>query len=304
LIMGIKKASEKSKKIIKHLYKGTLIDAVKNKYKQFRWNQVKLQGKGYIYRLCDSIKIKLYPDDVLSEIIFKENFEKNEQLFVRKFLKPGDIFFDIGANIGLFTLIGAYSVSKTGHVFAFEPCAAIYNRLLENININHFSNVKSYQMAISDKMEAHILTKSIDGYGAWNSLAHPTAGSLFDQEIVQCITIDTFVTQNKLEGKIVLMKIDIEGWELYALNGAKQTLTRNDAPDLLIEFTEINAQSAGTSCSAVYNRLLEFGYKMYSIDINNRILAYDPLRESYPYLNLLATKRIDFVCRRLVFAVA
>lgn len=100
------------------------------------------------------------------------------------------------------------------------------------------------------------------------------------------------------------MKIDIEGWEVHALNGSEKTLTRDDAPDLLVEFTDANAQSAGTSCVNVYNRLLEFGYKMYSIDINARTLVHDPLREAYPYINLLSTKRIDFVCRRVGFSVA
>ena len=99
------------------------------------------------------------------------------------------------------------------------------------------------------------------------------------------------------------MKIDIEGWELYALNGAERTFTRNDAPDLLVEFTEANAQSAGTSCEAVYNRLIEFEFEMYCIDTANRVLARDPLRASYPYLNLLATKRIDIVCERLGYSV-
>jgi hypothetical protein len=159
-------------------------------------------------------------------------------------------------------------------------------------------------MALSDKVESRILFTSIDGYGAWNSLANPAAGEQRDREIVQCITWDKFSSDNHLTGKTTLMKIDIEGWELYALNGSEKTLTRNDAPDLLVEFTEINAQNAGTSCAALYNRLVEFGYKIYYIDISNRVLTYDPLRESYPYINLLATKRIDFVCGRLGFRIA
>jgi FkbM family methyltransferase len=274
-------------------------DEVKQQYERERmWETCKAEGKAFQKILFNKIKINLYPDDFLSEFILKDDFEQAEQAFVHNYLRPGDIFIDVGANIGLFTLIAAKAVGRKGRVYAFEPSPVTHKRLLENIDVNKFRNVESFQIALSDTEEDRVLTTSLDGYGAWNSLAQPTAGQQFKQEIAQCTSWDKFSLEHDLLGKVTLMKIDVEGWEFFALQGAKQTLSQPNAPDLMIEFTETNAQSAGTSCTAVYNLLNEYGYTMYTIDPEKHAVSYAPLRKSYPYLNLLATKRIDFVCER------
>ena len=153
-------------------------------------------------------------------------------------------------------------------------------------------------MALSDKAECLTLTTSVDGFGAWNSLAQPTAGLTFSQEEVRCITWDNFAADHDLVGKVTLAKIDVEGWELHVINGGRDVFSRPDAPDLLVEFAEVNAQAAGTSCAELYRSLKQFGYTMYTISAKTKALVPESLRDSYPYLNLLATKRFDFVQRR------
>jgi FkbM family methyltransferase len=249
------------------------------------------------HKLETGATLRLYGDDYLCRDIFIYRFEGNERDFVIGYLAPGDIFIDVGANIGLFTLLGADVVGPTGKVYAFEPTATTYARLCDNVARNRLQHVECVPMALSDQDETRVMTVSVEGFAAWNSLAQPGVESRCVQEQVRCCRWDSFVAQHALTGKVALMKIDIEGWEFTMVQGAQATLQRADAPDLLVEFATQNAQSAGTTCVALYNLLLTLGYGLYQIDAGQRKLA-PAVAQEYLYENLLATKTIAQVCRR------
>lgn len=245
------------------------------------------------------IRMQLYLDSRLSLAIYRGDFELKEQQFLNAFLRPGDTFVDIGANIGLFTLIAAQSVGNTGHVYAFEPCAKTYQRLLENVDLNRLTNVSCYRLALSDSAMQLDMTTSLDGYDAWNSLARPIAGNAFAVELVDCTTWNSFAREHDLVAGATMIKIDVEGWESRALSGGSEVLSRPDAPVLQVEFTEQAAQSASSSCAELYNLLAELGYQMFVYDAMSRSLIPEPLRENYRYLNLIAAKRPEQVLARL-----
>jgi FkbM family methyltransferase len=261
------------------------------------WNRQVAAHPMFDYKIEAGARINLYKDDRLSELVFVEDFELNERIFVQRYLKRGDTFVDVGANIGLFTLIGARCVGAPGRVYALEPTDATYARLIQNVGHNQLTNVQCMNVALSDVDEALMMITSLDGYAAWNSLAQPTAGTHFRQEQVQGLTLDTFVAQEGLAGRIHLIKIDIEGWEFYMLKGGQATLGCADAPDLLVEFTEVNARAAGVTGTAVYELLEAFGYKLYRIDATKKVL-YPAPAQPYEWDNLLATKTLDQVCKR------
>lgn len=114
------------------------------------WNSEISKREHFESKLQNGVKIRLHFDSQLSRLIYCEGFELQERKFLNAFLRPGDIFVDIGANIGLFSLIAARCVGKNGHVYAFEPTAKIYQRLIENVNLNHFKNISYFQLALSD----------------------------------------------------------------------------------------------------------------------------------------------------------
>lgn len=266
------------------------------------WNNATMTQQMLTYKLETGATINLHRDDRLSREIFVNQFEANERAFVRSYLTAGDLFVDVGANIGLFTLIGATVVGPTGKVYAVEPTTTTYQRLLHNIRRNQLSNVECVQGALSDRDEARLLTISTEGFAARNSLGQPTAGTHFTQEKVRCYQWDTFSAEHGLIGAVALMKIDIEGWEFTMLKGAQATLRRVDAPDLLVEFGEGNAQANGTSCAALYELLVGFDYKLYRLDAWQKRLT--PVPQGYQNDNLLATKNIEQVCRRTGYRCA
>jgi FkbM family methyltransferase len=295
------------KRFIRHLYRGTLTNRIQQEWyehvkrRRLVWWQCQIGKKEeyFIFRLQSGIKIKLYFDSRLCQLIYCYDFESNERKFLNDFLRKGDLFIDIGANIGLFTLIASYCVGKNGCVYSIEPCSKTYRRLVRNVELNGMNNVKCEQIALTDHTGQVEMNVSLDGYDAWNSIAQPISGDTFTIESVKARSLDDFSREHQLMGSVTMMKIDVEGWESHVISGGCETLSRTDAPVLQVEFTDQASQSAGTSCQALYHQLENLGYRMYLYDgISKRIVPY-PMRESYPYVNLLAVKNPDTIHSRL-----
>jgi hypothetical protein len=119
------------------------------------------------------------------------------------------------------------------------------------------------------------------------------------REEVQAVSWDEFTAEHDLIGKVTMMKLDVEGWESRVLLGARETLSRDDAPTLYVEFTEEAAANAGSSCQELYEILISYGYEMFLPTPGAKSLEPFPPRASYPNVNLLAVKRRDWVERRL-----
>jgi len=254
-----------------------------------RWGK-QPDGGNIVVRLQSGVRMRLYRDSVLCRYIYLDNFESAERQFVNAFLKPGDVFVDVGANVGLFTLIAARQVGKRGYVYAFEPSGPTFERLRENIYLNRLKNVSAFRLALSDSEGTMELLSSKEGLDAWNSFAPPYIGEEFSGETVPARTWDTFVRENRLSGRVTMMKIDVEGWEGRVLRGAERELARPDAPVLQVEFTDEAAQAAGFSCRDLYGQLTELGYEVCRFDSENGQLVSDPIRAQYPYCNLFAVK--------------
>ncbi len=286
------------KHALAHIRNGSVLDRValewrkRARERRVRWWKSQIGKRQYCDTKIDQgARIRLYFDSELARLIYCDDFEIGERHFVSAFLRPGDAFVDVGANIGLFSLVAANRVGDSGKVYAFEPSGKTFHRLRENTKLNILRNVQCIQLALSDESGESPFYISEDGFDAWNSIARPIAGKLFAKEIVQCETWDRFARAHDLVGRVTMMKIDVEGWETRVLEGAKEHLSRQDAPLLQVEFTEEAAVSAGSSCKGVYRALENFGYRMFTYDSRKRELVHDPLRENYPYINLIATKR-------------
>lgn len=243
--------------------------------------------------------MRLYPDSHTSQALHCDYYELSERGFLKAFLRPGDIFVDVGANIGLYTVLAGHYVGPSGHVYAFEPCAETYRRLLENMELNGLSNVSCHQVALSDRRECLDMTVSLDGFDECNSLGRPVFGRRFVSESIASVAWDEFAGEHGLAGRVVMMKIDVEGWEAYVLDGGAGTLSRGDAPILQVEFSDQAALSASSSCRKLYDALESLGYKMFIYDAKGRTLTPDPPREGYHWVNLIAAKRPDYVVARL-----
>ena len=129
-------------KLLNHLSSGTLTDRIVNwkRHKAYKkWLTFnESENDSIVKEVNGRLKIKLYKNDLLTQSIFFNEFEVSEIRFLQKLLKRGDVMIDIGANIGLFTLLGASLVGDTGNIYAFEHSKLNFKRLQDNIALNNF----------------------------------------------------------------------------------------------------------------------------------------------------------------------
>lgn len=276
-----------------------LIQKFKNYYYSELWDNAIKKGETRVLKvLPEGLSFFCSLDSILDKMVFTDEFENDEIVFLNRFLKPGDQFIDIGANSGLFTIYAARRVGNEGAVFAFEPTDTTYKKLCENVVLNNFSNIFTHQLAISSKNENLEFYSLSEGFDAWNSLAKPIINKKYKLLNVKALQIDKIGEIDIDFNNSVLVKIDIEGWELQAIKGGKDCLKNERSPTLMIEFADEHARNAGASCRELYTFLESLGYKMFKYDkLKNELI--DAPNIDYYYENIIATKKIDFVNERL-----
>lgn len=268
--------------------------------KKDAWNSL-FKGEAKVkFKLADGLFIYHFKDSILSRLIY-EGFEESEILFLRKYLRKSDIFLDIGANIGLYSLHAAQVIGSTGRVYAFEPAPITFSRLILNVETNNFNEiVKCVNIGLSDNIGMLKMNISNCGYDAWNTFAEPGKYLFDSQTDLQVETLDKFLDEHNIRVEdISLMKIDVEGWETYVIKGAINSLTGKNSPALIVEFTEEFAFAAGSNCYELYDLIKSYGYSWYTYDSYNNQLVPEPKRLHYPYNNLIAIKNFDTAKYRL-----
>ncbi len=161
------------------------------------------------------------------------NFKQDLQEFLSASIDQDDVFYDIGANVGFFSLLAARLTGRAGQVVAFEPLPDNILRLTENIRRNGFSCVKVEPFALGATNEER--TFQVSERPTWGKLAG--AGSLPDKYVS-----DTKVSVRRLDDLLLeatlqpphFMKIDVEGAEAEVIEGARETILRY-GPILMIE---------------------------------------------------------------------
>jgi FkbM family methyltransferase len=165
----------------------------------------------------------------------RSRFERHELDFMLKILQPGMTFFDVGANVGLYSLVAARKVAH-GKVFSFEPCQWTYHRLLRNVELNGLQNVSAVRAALGEFSGQAILQLNAPGKDGLNTLGRPRHpdSEITGQETVPISTLDEFLAQENVS-RVDVMKVDVEGAELSLFHGAKNLLGQDSSPLILYE---------------------------------------------------------------------
>jgi FkbM family methyltransferase len=138
-------------------------------------------------------------------------YERVLQAEMTRELKPGGVFYDVGANVGFYSLLGS-ALIEPGRVFAFEPLPSNVAYLKRHLKLNKITNVEVLEIAISDKIgELPFLEEETRAMGR---LGHG------GKRLVWCSTLDSLLQEQRIPPPDFI-KMDIEGAELHALNGAK-----------------------------------------------------------------------------------
>ncbi|MBS9475706.1 FkbM family methyltransferase [Ancylobacter radicis] len=229
-----------------------------------RWLAAVGLGRSPVFELVPGARLRVPPDlrfTSVSAFLLRDAVEP-ELHYLQKFVRPGDVFVDVGANIGLFTLKAAPHAAR---VVAVEPGEAAGSQLASNIALNGFGHVTVVRKALSDAPgKAALFHNPLgDDPQAFSLLSD---GSDAGSELVELTTLDLLVAEQKL-ARVDCIKIDVEGAEGQVLAGATQTLER-DRPTVIFEMNCPTLDKAGGDAAAGWNRLAALNYRFFHLDEN------------------------------------
>jgi FkbM family methyltransferase len=183
--------------------------------------------------------------------IFKKLQDKNEISLLKKYIKTNDTVLDIGANIGFYSKILGDLTGPGGTVYAFEPDSENFRRLRKYCS--NSKNVVLVPKAVSDKNDRIKMYKSplmnidhrsfeVEGYTS--------------VEEIESTSIDSFLPSGTT---VNFIKMDIQGFEYYALKGMESTIRNNPGLKLLIEFWPYAIKQSGVSVETFIQLLKNYG---------------------------------------------
>lgn len=213
-------------------------------------------------------------EDVGRRLSFLKDFEKAETSFFKKHIHSNDICFDVGGNIGYFTLIFS-KMAMNGTTHVFEPIALNSLIIKVNAELNDISNVVINQVAVGDSYGNVSFSVSEDS--AFSSLN--STGRIAESKniTVPIIRIDDYVAKNNIP-KIDVLKIDVEGAEELVLKGALGVLTDPDKRPriIMVELYDPNLSGYSTSKEIIVKLLESYQYNAYVINDSFCLIPYEP----------------------------
>lgn len=186
------------------------------------------------------------------------------QQALARILHPGDVFYDIGANVGFLTVIAARLVGAQGQVIAFEPVPENAAAVRHNCEINGIANVQVSETAISDEIGTASLHVAEYAGGSALAAADNMTDDLKGVMTVAVTTVDALIAQRQAPPP-TLVKIDVEGAEINVLRGMRETLSRV-RPIVLYEIDDEDAQRLAAKAALCADFLREMGYEIEELE--------------------------------------
>lgn len=222
------------------------------------------------------------PDMGVGIIMHNGGYEEHNLLLISKMLQKGDTFVDVGANIGLLSLMARMAVGDSGRVVCFEPLAANAALLIKSIIYNDFKNMVVYPVALSDAVR----TLYLDGIS--NGMLKPEG---WPERKLTTMPGDSYL---ETESRIDFLKMDIEGHEPFALRGISRALKKHK-PLVLCEYNPVTLKDNSTSGPT------EFVDQIFRMTDEVQVIDYDGdvevVRNTRSLLDLWIVKNRHFTGR-------
>jgi FkbM family methyltransferase len=217
--------------------------------------------------------LRLAPDRHGRERYDRLNFSVIEQV-----LSLGDVCFDIGANIGIYSCVMARITGNPAGIHAFEPANHIRRKLIRNLRLNSFDAVivNAFGLGAQDtEKEFFEIREGIERGGVSSFVQNENYAALgassFETRNVPVRTLDGYIAEIGLTS-LKFMKIDVEGFEIDVLRGAKETIERF-RPFILLEFDNKRHADDADEMRAFFDRL---GYEGFDPYLLHGKLGYTP----------------------------
>jgi FkbM family methyltransferase len=225
--------------------------------------------KGFIY--IRDFKFFLDPKNSISE----KDIDTIETKLFELLIKPGNIFVDVGAHLGWYSVIVSRLVGSAGKVFSFEPNPFSYGMLKKNLAENKCANVSAEQFAVSDENgECSIYTigdlwfgsRIIDPRKDPDFFITPNVSDFDDKTIreskVRKISLDNYFGNSRVD----FVKIDTEGNDGHVFAGMQNLIKNNPQIIIFMEFAPALLQKSGTSPERLVSDIRNLGFNIFMTD--------------------------------------
>ena len=204
----------------------------------------------------DGIFTKFYARGAIGrELFWTGNYPEKTSLSIYLYLvQYASIVFDIGANVGLFSICGAVANPRC-RIFAFEPVPYVRAILKSNVELNKLNNVVIRGEALGLKNTGKVKLYVSDDDTMSSIIPTDTAKNVCE---VSCTTLDAFCEVNNIVDNVDLIKIDVEGAELLVFDGGK-ILLQHCKPTILCEVLEDNV------ADGLNDIFVKLDYKFYNV---------------------------------------
>lgn len=256
--------------VLIYLLKGDKITYDNSKIKVL--NLIAYFKRYYIYN-NNNIKLKyVINNDIGFMLYFFGKFEENELLIISKFILNDSIIIDIGANIGIHSMLFS-KLAPNGTIYSFEPSRGTFEILNKNLIFNN--NVIPLNFGIGNSTELMEFYEAEDN--AFSSFKDTKRKQIIKLSKVLCIKIDEFINLFKIN-RIDFIKIDVEGFEQEVIEGMTNVL-KNIRPVIFCEIYQgINSNMNPLS---TINTIKNYNYDAYVIK-QNELLIFEEHSDNYP----------------------
>jgi FkbM family methyltransferase len=211
-------------------------------------------------------------------------FGASEQTFLRRNVRAGMSVVDVGSNQGIYTLLLSKLV-RDGMVIAFEPDPLLFAALRANLDRNNARNVTAHQVG-AGRSSATLSFERGSLHLGNNRLTSTNTGT----DKVRVEPLDAFVPLPAID----FMKIDVQGWELEVLLGARDLIGRSPNLQILFEFWPWGLRQAGTSPEELLNLLEKLGFALFELGRGGELESFERTRTQWSrrhqFCNLVARK--------------
>jgi FkbM family methyltransferase len=190
---------------------------------------------------------------------FRENYDLEDIRIIKKFLKPGHVFIDVGANLGFYSVVASELVGANGRVIAFEPAGETFQYLSRTVAQAAHPNILPKKIALSDAERSTKLFHHPDP--SRYSLGDMGMG---DYEIVETLPLDQVMDDIGID-RVDFIKCDVEGLEEMVFKGAQGLLERFH-PGIYFEINLDAIQKAGLKSEGAWSLLAGLGYAFFTVD--------------------------------------
>jgi len=179
--------------------------------------------------------------------------EFTDMAFLLHVLREGDLFIDIGANVGSYTILACSAIGANG--YCFEPVPPTYSRLLTNIRLNNIEGkVKALNLALGNTRGEISFSSDQD------CMNHVIAN---DEQTENKIVVNVSTLDEELKEDPFLIKIDVEGYEMPTLEGAENTLKNDELCSVIMELNGSGSRY-GFDESKILQMMPDYGFRTYS----------------------------------------